>query len=91
MLIGAIIVIGAVVGGVVGGTVGHKSNKTVNSSQGPTSTVGPTAPIDATAVGPGISTSPSGPQATVSAASPGASSHPNTVIDMGAVPASIAL
>lgn len=90
MLIGAIVIIGAVVGGVVGGTVGHKSNKTV-SGQGPTSTVGPTAPIDATAVGPGISTSPSGPQATVSAASPGASSHPNTVIDMGAVPASIAL
>ena len=78
MLIGGIIVIGAVVGGAVGGTVSHNNKNTKSTGNGPsatlsvsspgadTSLVAPAKPTD----GPLLSSSTPSPQTTTGAAVP---------------------
>lgn len=91
MLIGGIIIIGAVVGGVVGGTVSHKNKN--DQGSGPSTTLS-AAPIDTSLApaasnnGPLLSSTSSPLPQTTTGATTG---RPNNgTVDMGESPAAIA-
>jgi hypothetical protein len=104
MLIGVIIIIGAVVGGVVGGTV-HKNNTKTTTGHGPSETLSVGSSISGDTMAPAgtdgpllstTSSSPSPQSSTGAAASPNGTgrppqvgSDPNGVVDMGAPPSAI--